>query len=366
MGVRVPKTRPTARRVSVGCVVAASVAGLALLAGCGNPTSPPTTPASSISTSEPTASTPSAVPLPRLTRLELNPPVDAFEPEWEEVLSVGYGDAPELLGTSPGGDGEGIMWGPSYGTQLPDGTWWFVDTAKLRLAHYGETGAYLGDLPMPAEYLANGEYLQWARPLALSDGTLVLQSTTAHAPGWLLLAPDGTLSRTPSAQWWSVYTTDGTHLYGFDDTFVPIRIDPRTGASSPVPALATQGLPTLSVTPEPTRLLIDLGAGDIALPLTAFDGAQVHLGVEAVGGTDQVANLLLRGIVEDAPGDLTDVQGLLRIDASGRGTLDNLPLLTSEADPGDGLRLGVRWGDNRPWLMLITSDAVRVYRRSVA
>lgn len=339
---------------------------MALLAGCTNPTSPsPTVSTSNTPSVEPTVA-PSATPLPRLTRLELKAPTEAFGPEWEELLSIGYGDAPELLGTSPGGDGEGILWGPSYGTQMPDGTWWFLDTGKLRLAHYSETGAYLDDLPMPAEYLANGEYMQWARPLALSDGTLVLQSTTAEAPGWLLLSPDGKLSRTPSMQWWSVYTTDGTHLYGFDDTFVPIRIDPRTGTSGPVQALATQGLPTLNVTPEPTRLLVDLGAGEITLPLTAFDGSQVHLGVEAAGGTDQAATLLLRGIVEHTAGDLTDVHGLLRIDASGHGTLDDLPQLTSEADPGDGLRLGVRWGDTRPWLMLITPDAVRVYRHSVA
>lgn len=34
-------------------------------------------------------------------------------------------------------------------TQLPDGTWWILDTAHLLLAHYPEAGRYLDDALTP-------------------------------------------------------------------------------------------------------------------------------------------------------------------------------------------------------------------------
>lgn len=355
--------------------LAATAVGVALVvAGCTTPPSPPptppqtplTTPGGPASTSP--APTPSPEPMAPLTSITLNPPSPEFGPTWSQVLTIPYGDAPEQLGTSLGGDGEGIRWGPSYGTQLPDGTWWFVDTGKLRLAHYSEHGDFLGDLRLPEEHLAQGQYLQYARPLALSDGTLVLQSTTPDSPGMLLLAPDGTLSRTPSDQWWSVHMTDGTYLYGFDDAGAAIRVDPRTGSAIPVAALSTVSGQELRIHREPGALEIELGGRVRNLPVaaTGHDDAEVHLGIEAAVGSDGVANVLLSGMVEETAGEITDVHGLLRIDADGRGAVDDLPTLTSEADPADGLRLGVRWGDDRPWLMLIGDDAVRVYRKAVS
>lgn len=349
-------------------MLAASGVVIALLTGCATEANRPTPrPMTGRPTISSPSATPTTAPMPPLTQIVLNPPAAEFGPAWSEVLFIPYGDAPEQLGTSLGGDGEGVQWGPSYGTQLPDGTWWFLDVGKLRLAHYSETGEYLGEMPMPEEYLTDGTLWQYARPFALSDGTLVLQNTAIDSPGWLLLSPAGTWSRTPSEQWSTAHTTDGTYLYGFDETRATVRIDPRTGATTPAAALATQGFSTFRITPEPERLRVDLGSGEFDLPLAASvqEGAQMHLGFEAVGGTDGVANVLLDGAVEDTPGDIKPMVGLLRVDAAGRGTVDDLPVLTSDADPADGLRLGVRWGDDRPWLMLIGANAVRVYRRAV-
>lgn len=351
-----------ARVYGIACVMA--------LAGCAASPQPSTPPPGGTSTPTHSVSPAVSVDPPAaalLTEIVLSPPISAFGPEWSEVFAVGYGDAPELLGTSLGGDGKGIHWGPSYGTQLPDGTWWFVDTGKLRLAHYSETGAYLGDLRLREEYLAQGQYLQWARPLALRDGTVVLQSTTPDNPEMLLLAPDGTLSRTPLDEWLSVHTTDGTYLYGFSDGGLMVRIDPRTGTSIPVLVLSAITEEDLRISLEPGLLSVTLGTHAVQLPVSAAgaDGAEVHLGIEAAVGTDGVANILLSGLIEKTPGEVEDVLGLLRLRHDGRATIDDLPALTSSADPADGLRLGVRWGDHRPWLMLIGEDAVRVFRRTV-
>ena len=64
------------------------------------------------------------------------------------MLFIPYGDGEEELGTALGGDMGGLDLGPEYGAQAPDGSWWILDAAKRRLAHYSETGEYLGAVAM--------------------------------------------------------------------------------------------------------------------------------------------------------------------------------------------------------------------------
>lgn len=328
-----------------------------------SPTPPPT------SASAPAGSPPATTPTPEEPFIELDEIVlsepSALGPSWSELFALPYGDAPEQLGTSLGGDGEGIQWGPSYGTQLPDGTWWFLDTAHVRLAHYSETGDYLGETPIPEQYLAGGEYVQYATPLALSDGTVVLQSTTPDDPALLLLSPQGGLSRVGLPEYVGVKGTDGTHLYGFAEDGSTVRIDPQTGALTAVDAFTGQSGQEFALSAAPGRIELTRSGTTLDLPVTAtgHESATVYLSLEATDGADGVLNLLITGVIEDSPGEATDLAGFVRINATGRGLVESVRPLTSESDPADGLRLGVRLGDSQPWLMVIDPDAVRVYRR---
>lgn len=354
------------------------IAGLALSlvsTGCGTtaPTPPITPPATSLPPSTPPATTPvsspsesappSEEPFSELTALALGEP-STLPSSWSELLTIPYGEEPEQLGTSPGGDGEGIEWGPSYGTQLPDGTWWFLDTAHYRLAHYTETGDYLGELPIPKKYLHMGMYQQWSRPLALRDGTLVMQSTTIDEPALLLMSPQEKLSKVPLPENVSIEATDGTFIYGFDEDNHIVQVD-RKGKLKRTGTFVDQSGADFNLAVRSGYVKLTRPGLTLDLPVTAVGSTStVQPAIEGVIGTDGVLNLLVAGFVEDIPGDITEVAGFVRIDATGRGLVEPVRPLSSESDPADGLRLGVRLGDSRPWLMVIDPDAVRVYRRS--
>lgn len=357
---------------------------VAALTACtpGAPTSPPTTsggagspsvsagaPASVTGSATPSSATPVSPSLPpdpfaAIDRLVLSAPA-ALSPAWAEVFALAYGDAPDRLGTSMGGDDGGLRIGPSYGTQVPDGSWWFLDAANRRLAHFSDAGRYLGEVRLPPQYLADGEYFQYQSPHALADGTLVLQSTTPGDSALLRLAPDGTLSRVPLASFVAVKVGDGTHLYGFDQDNGLVRLDPLTGAITPADAFVGQGLIAFTVTVAPGRLGLTRPGVTLDVPVIAAGrpASVVHPAVEAATGADGVLNLLISGMIEDAPGEITEVVGFARFDAAGRGFVEPVRALSGTADPSDGSRLGVRLGDSRPWLMVIDTDAVRVYRR---
>lgn len=129
---------------------------------------------------------------------------------WRRIARIGYGTPLARLGTSPGGDNGSIDFGPSYGTQVPDNTWWYADAAKRRLAHYTDDGTYLGQVVLPAKYLAQGIYFQWQNPQPLADGTVVLTSTTAGSASLLLLSPTQTLRKVKLDRLVNVQLSDGT------------------------------------------------------------------------------------------------------------------------------------------------------------
>ncbi|HSO71003.1 MAG TPA: hypothetical protein VLQ67_15380 [Arachnia sp.] len=355
--------------------VLALLCALSVLAAC-SPAPEPTPPSSSApapsassaapASTSPTTSSPSASPsLLDFTTAQtvLLPEFHELAPPWEEVFALPYGEGEDQLGTSPGG--EGLEWGPSYGTQLPDGTWWFLDTANFRLAHFDEAGSYLGDAPFPEEHLAQGEFLQWQSPQALADGTVMLQSTTPDRPGMLRMAPDGTFSRVELDRFPGLKATDGTSLFGFDEDGRPVVVDPADGSLAQVDSFAGQGGLSYFVEAEPGSVSVQVGDLSLPIPLQAADhpDALVYPSIEAATGTDGVLTLLVSGIAEVETGVAVDASAVLRINAAGAGTVESVPMLTSEADPGDGARLGIRLGDDRPWLMVVDADALRVYRR---
>ena len=63
--------------------------------------------------------------------------------------------------------------------------------------------------------------------------------------------------------------------------------------------------------------------------------------------------------------DLADaVTGLFSVDPAGAlSPVARVRNPTSGSDPADGHHLGLRHGGNRPWLMFIDTDALRVYRK---
>ena len=164
--------------------VLAIVLGILLVAGCSPADEAEVTTttgaitASSTSATTSTTISPTTTTAPSTTTPETQGNVvtvllhrfGAMGPEWTEQ-TFPYGDDADGLGTAPGGDG--LMLGPEYGTQLPDGTWWFMDAAKLRFAHFGGDGSYLGEVDIPEEVLVDGQYFQYQNPIALDDGRIL-------------------------------------------------------------------------------------------------------------------------------------------------------------------------------------------------
>ena len=305
---------------------------------------------------------PLAVPLVTKT-LQLKQP-SHLSSKWSRISKIGYGAARALLGTSPGG--EGLMFGPDYGVQVPDKTWWYADAAKLRLAHYSDTGHYLGRVKIPTKYLNQGIYFQWSNPVALADGTVVLTSTTIDSPGLLLLSPSHTFKRVRLDRFVNVMVTDGHSLYGFDETSASVKVQPRTGAITTVSSFKGQGGRSFSISVATGRISVHRPGVNLRLNLVepAHPSTPIQPAVEAVMGADGKLWILATGIVEVSPGNAHDVVGLFSVSASGKvSAVSRVRTLTSDSDPADGHHLGMRQGSSKPTLMFIDTDAARVYRR---
>ncbi|HMR47703.1 MAG TPA: hypothetical protein PKE40_00440 [Arachnia sp.] len=285
-----------------------------------------------------------------------------LDPRWMRLQSLGYGAAPSELGTSEGG--EGLFWGPGYGVQVPDTSWWYADAAKRRLAHYGDSGEFLGQAELPGEHLPQG-YFQWANPMALADGTVVLTSTTIDSAALLLHSPSQGFRRVELARPMNIVVGDGVFLYGFDDENRRVRLDPETGDIRESPAFGGQGGrlfiidvdDAITVTRPGVKVRLELFSRD-------YPGATVHPQLEAVMGADGRLWILLTGIVEVSAGIIRTVVGLIWIHDRGQmSPVYRVRVPTSASDPGDGHHLGIRHGDSRPTLMFVDATAVRVYRR---
>jgi len=72
---------------------------------------------------------------------------------WQRLFSIPYGPGHRELGLADSHGGAVTAWGPEFGAQAEDGSWWFLDVQKRRLAHYDDHGRYLGQVHIPGRYV---------------------------------------------------------------------------------------------------------------------------------------------------------------------------------------------------------------------
>ncbi len=322
-------------------------------------------------TLQPTTSTPPATAAPTTPTTQpgegmlLLPGFSELGPAWTETLVIPYGPEEELLGTAPGG--ENLELGPEYGAQGPDGTWWFLDAAKKRLAHYSETGEYIEAVPMKPEHLVNGEFFQFQLPRILDDGTLVASRLGGDEASTLLVL-EGLDTRTVNVPaHFGAKIDDGVAMYGFGKENELLRVDPTTGSLEPVDWFRTRaGIPfrlevrgdemTIEL-PDADRPTIGLRfaySGDPSIP--------AYGAVEASGAEDGTLFLYLFGGTDDY--DIGGIGGFFSVSSEGDlSPLESTRDPWSPSDPGSPAHLGVRPGTSTPWLMFVDTDGVRVFTR---
>lgn len=283
-------------------------------------------------------------------------------PGWDDLVFP-YGDAAAQLGTSAGGDG--LLLGPEYGAQMGDGSWWFLDAAKLRLAHFGEDGGYLGALAIPANLLVNGQYFQYQMPQAMDNGWLISHGFRGEGSTALLTLADGSISgrNIDASVSWS--NTDGGYLYGLDvEDGLPRRLDPASGIVEPTDWLIGRDGSRYMVRIDQDLLIVempDVGVTKTLMMRDSEDGeTPVRGGIEVETGVDGTIFIVIYGA--PASDESRGVGGLVMIGPNGFvSDAETIPNPFSSADPGSPAHLGVRPGTSTPWLMVIGTDGVHVH-----
>jgi hypothetical protein len=380
--------RPRPRKHRHLWIVAAGA--LLLITGCGNPGTPATTttaaPATTSASEAPTTSTitssttttsstadgstttTSVVPVGELTLALAS--VSALGDSWSEQFVVRYGPEDELLGTAPGGDNGSLQLGPDYGAQAADGTWWFLDAAKQRLAHYSENGDYIDAVGVTPDLLTNGRYFQYQLPHALDNGMLVASRLGSGLRSSLLVLNDGALYTLELSTTVAVHTDDGKALYGFGDNGELLRVDPASGTVDQVEWFKTR-------TETRYRLTARGDVITVELPDSLVDKIIIHLvyagdetvpayaGVEVNSGNDGSLFLFLYGGTDSGEGG--QLAGFLTILPDGVvSSMEPSRDPFSPSDPGSPAHLGVRPRSDLPWLMFVDTHGVYVYQRGGA
>lgn len=294
------------------------------------------------------------------------PSVSDMSARWVEMFLLEYGESEHQVGASLGGDGGGLMLGPDYGVQAADGTWWLLDKAKVRLAHFSDSGDYLDSVSVKPEHLVNGHF-QFQLPRALDDGLVVASRMGGATAFFLLDTGDTSVTSVPGR--FVTKIDDGRYLYGFSETNSLLRLDPRAGTVDNVDyfmarngtrfrLLARGDEITIELPDSPARKEVKLRvvyAGDPSVP--AF------VGVEAATGSDGTIHLLLTGGTDSGVGG--QLGGFLSISPDGVvSDIESIRDPYSPSDPGSPAHLGMRPGASQPWLMFIDPDGVRVYERT--
>ncbi len=308
---------------------------------------------------------PTTTPPPEQTVQVLLQPFSELGPEWVDLF-LPYGDDEEGLGTAPGGDG--LMLGPEYGTQTPDGNWWILDAAKQRAAVYSSEGIYQEQVMFPEEVLVDGQYFPYQMPQALDDGSIAAGGFRDEDTTALLRIVDRTVTSANfegSTPW---VTTDGVHLYGlgFEDA-TPYRLDPESPLPEAVDYLMTRAQTPFMIVVQGDEILVDLPELGVTrtLQLRYSEEPEVSVfgGIEVETGADGTLFILIDGAPESE--ESLGVGGFLSISPQGVvSDVEPIRQLFSPADPGSPARLGVLPGTTTPWLMMIDEDGVRVYTRA--
>ena len=367
--LEVCKPRPLLSRMQravVFYVGAALVAPLSL-SGC-TADAPPTgdpSPGSEVASEDSSSSSTASPRTQGVQRLVLPPAVNAMPGTWRETFAVSYGPEVEQLGTSRGGEGGALRYGPESGAPAPDGSWWFLDVAKQRLAHYSSSGAFLEGVQVPPRLLVDGRYFQWQLPHVLANGTLVAFRLTSDA-GAMLRLRNGVLDEVSLTAMFSPTYDDGRLLYGTVADGAPLAtLDPDTGA---ITSASTDRLPsgaafTLTDNFDKGELKVDAATASVRLATVTSSGATAHMGVQMRAGADDSLHLFLVGAGDDDPS--TQLVGYTRVDLSGAVTRPE-PLTNpfSKADRGSPAQLAIAPGDSTPMLIYVLPDGVHVYRRT--
>lgn len=281
---------------------------------------------------------------------------------WRFIAKMTYGTTTNTLSTSPGG--EGMNWGPSYGTQVPNKTWWYADAAKLRLAHFSDSGVYLGQAKLPTKYLHQGVYFQWQNPQALANGTVVMTSTTIDSPA-LLKYRNGKFTKVKMSRLVGVMINDGRYLYGFDEFNKMVRVNPTTGKVSATSWFVGQRGRKFKVTVGTSYLKVIRPGATVRINLksAAHPTLPLYPAIQVAMGADGKLWLLVSGMVELPEFNTEYTVGLLSVSRTGKvSKVYSMRNTSSDSDPGDGYNLGIRKGGTHPWMMFIDTDAVRVHR----
>jgi hypothetical protein len=285
------------------------------------------------------------------------------------VLFIPYGEDEGELGTAPGGDMGSLDLGPEYGAQAPDGSWWILDAAKMRLAQYSETGEYLGAVPMRPEHLTQGQFFQFQLPRILADGTLVAQRMGGDTTT-LLLLEDGDTSLVSVPTDFGLRFDDGSSLYGFSgEGRLQTRVDPHTGDPEEVDWFHTQAGTRFRLGIQGDELTVDLpdapGANHLSWRLAyAGDPTIPAYGmVEVASGEDGTLFLYILGGTDSGVGE--QLAGFMSISPDGVASpVEPTRDPFTPSDPGSPAHLGIQAGARTPWIMIVDTDGVRVFGRN--
>jgi hypothetical protein len=341
----------------LGSVLVASACGGGQTAPPG-PSTPEPSATATPSSPSPSASSPTPAEVFALHRYEAE-----MASAWHAPIVLPYGPDESQLGTSLGGDGEGVQWGPSYGTVVSDGTWWILDGAKTRFAHYDTFGGYLGQVVIPAAFLVDGRYMQWQRPLALADGTVVSFRMGGDRGSFLLLR-DGELSQVDVDRQVVAHADDGELLYGFGTNGEMLAVDLAQGTVTDVDAFRNRvGVP-YRMTRDGSMLRFELPGSGVARAwpqVAAETGGPAAGAISLVTTADGRFHVFVDGAADEDEG--TGRSGFGVIDPNGDLTpTEPTRQPWSSSDDGTGIRLVARPGSNDVWFMAIDTDAIRLYQ----
>ncbi|MBI5157615.1 MAG: hypothetical protein HZA58_06310 [Acidimicrobiia bacterium] len=295
---------------------------------------------------------------------------ESMGPEWTEALFIPYGDTEETLGTSPGGEGGSMDLGPEYGAQGPDGTWWFLDAAKTRLARYSADGVFRDALPVPEGLLVDGVYFQFQLPRVLADGTLIAIGHRDDHSVVLRADADG-IDQVDLPGIVVPRVDDGVIAYGFDHLGTLQAVDPIAGTMAPTEWFVTQTGTRflLEMSVDGLRIVLPDAAVrvDRVVPLvTAADEDIPAFGsMEAATTADGRIHVLLLGA--SSADESLQLGGYFTILPD--GTVTPVVAVRSPftlSDPGSPAHLGAAYGAGEPWFMVVDTDGVRIYRPSAA